>query len=41
VTIGCALAAAVNGALRSAGRSARLKWLAAGVVAGLVLAVLR
>jgi PTS system mannose-specific IIC component len=41
VTVGSALAAAVNGALRSAGRSARLKWLAAGVVAGLVLAVLR
>ena len=41
VTIGCGLAAAVNGALRSAGRSARLKWLAAGVVAGIVLGVLR
>ena len=41
VTIGCGLAAVVNGALRSAGRSARLKWLAAGVAAGLLLAVLR
>jgi PTS system mannose-specific IIC component len=41
VTIGCALAAAVNGALRSAGRGARLRWLVAGVVAGLLILVLR
>jgi mannose/fructose/N-acetylgalactosamine-specific phosphotransferase system component IIC len=41
VTIGCGLAAAVNGALRSAGRSARLRWLIAGVAVGLLLAVLR
>ena len=41
VTIGCALAAAVNGALRSAGRGARLRWLAAGAATGLLLAVLR
>lgn len=41
VTIGCGLAAAVNGALRSAGRGARLRWLAAGVGAGILLAVLR
>jgi mannose/fructose/N-acetylgalactosamine-specific phosphotransferase system component IIC len=41
VSVGCALAAAVNGALRSAGRGARLRWLAAGVATGLLLAVLR
>lgn len=41
VNIGCGLAAVVNGALRSAGRGARLRWLAAGVVVGLLLAVLR
>ncbi|HEU5041948.1 MAG TPA: hypothetical protein VFT84_14050, partial [Gemmatimonadales bacterium] len=41
VTIGCGLAAVVNGALRSAGRSARLRWLAAGIGVGLLLAVLR
>lgn len=40
VAIGSALAAAVNGALRSSGRSARLKWLAAGAGAGVLLAVL-
>lgn len=39
--IGCALAAAINGALRSAGRGARLRWLAVGVGAGLLLVVLR
>jgi PTS system mannose-specific IIC component len=41
VSVGCALAAAVNGALRSAGRGARLRWLAAGVATGLLLSVLR
>ena len=41
VTIGCGIAAAVNGALRSAGRGARLRWLVAGAGAGLLLAVLR
>lgn len=41
VCIGCALAAAINGAVRSAGRGARLRWLAAGVAAGVLLAVLR
>ena len=41
VNLGCALAAVVNGALRSAGRGARLRWLAAGVAVGLLLAVLR
>jgi mannose/fructose/N-acetylgalactosamine-specific phosphotransferase system component IIC len=40
VAIGCALSAATGGALRSAGRGARLRWLAAGAVVGLVLAVL-
>ncbi len=41
VTVGSALAAVVNGALRSAGRGARLRWLAVGVGGGLLLAVLR
>jgi PTS system mannose-specific IIC component len=41
VCVGCALAAAINGALRSAGGGARLRWLAAGVATGLLLAVLR
>jgi hypothetical protein len=41
IAIGSGLAAAANGAIRSAGRGARLKWLAAGAVAGVVLAVLR
>jgi PTS system mannose-specific IIC component len=40
VAIGSALAAAVNGAVRSSGRSARLKWLLAGAGAGVLLAVL-
>ncbi|MGI8818046.1 MAG: PTS sugar transporter subunit IIC [Gemmatimonadales bacterium] len=40
VAIGSALAAAVNGAVRSSGRKARLKWLLAGVGAGVLLAVL-
>lgn len=40
VAIGSALAAAANGAFRSSGRSARLKWLAAGAGAGVLLAVL-
>jgi mannose/fructose/N-acetylgalactosamine-specific phosphotransferase system component IIC len=40
VTVGCALAAVANGALRSAGRGARLRWLAVGVGGGLLLAVL-
>lgn len=41
VSVGSALSAVVNGALRSAGRGARLRWLAAGFGAGLLLAVLR
>jgi mannose/fructose/N-acetylgalactosamine-specific phosphotransferase system component IIC len=40
VAVGSALAAAVNGAVRSSGRSTRLKWLVAGVGAGILLAVL-
>lgn len=40
VAIGSALAAAANGAFRSWGRSARLKWLAAGAGVGVLLAVL-
>jgi PTS system mannose-specific IIC component len=40
VAIGSALAAAANGAFRSSGRSARLKWLAAGASVGVLLAVL-
>lgn len=40
VAIGSALAAAVTGAVRSSGRSARLKWLLAGAGAGILLAVL-
>jgi mannose/fructose/N-acetylgalactosamine-specific phosphotransferase system component IIC len=39
VAIGSALAAAANGAFRSAGRSARFKWLVAGVAVGTILAV--
>lgn len=39
VAIGSALAAAVNGAFRSSGRTPRLKWLAAGVALGILLAV--
>ncbi|HUR94157.1 MAG TPA: PTS sugar transporter subunit IIC [Gemmatimonadales bacterium] len=41
IAIGSALAAAAAGAVRSAGRGTRLKWLAAGAVAGILLAVLR
>jgi PTS system mannose-specific IIC component len=41
VSVGSALAAVVNGALRSAGRGARLRWLAVGLGGGLLLAVLR
>ena len=39
VAIGSGLAAVANGAFRSSGRAARLKWLMAGVGAGVVLAV--
>ncbi|HYF39452.1 MAG TPA: PTS sugar transporter subunit IIC [Gemmatimonadales bacterium] len=38
VAIGSALAAGVNGAVRSAGRGARLRWLLAGLGAGILIA---
>jgi PTS system mannose-specific IIC component len=41
VAIGSGLSAAAGGAVRSAGRGARLKWLVAGVGAGTLLAALR
>jgi len=41
VAVGSGLAAAATGAVRSAGRGTRLKWLAAGAAAGALLAVLR
>ena len=41
VAIGAALSAVAGGAVRSAGRGARLRWLAAGVIAGTLLAALR
>ncbi|MBA3555291.1 MAG: hypothetical protein H0W29_11100 [Gemmatimonadales bacterium] len=41
VCVGSAIAAGVNGAVRSAGRDVRLRWLAAGAAVGLVLAALR
>lgn len=41
IAIGSGLSAAAAGAVRSAGRGARLKWLAAGVGVGALLAVLR
>lgn len=41
VAVGAGLSAAAGGAVRSAGRGARLRWLVAGAVAGVILAVLR
>ena len=41
VCVGSALSAAVDGAIRSAGRDTRLRWLLGGAVVGLILAVLR
>lgn len=41
VCVGSAIAAGINGAIRSAGRDARLRWLAAGAAAGAILSVLR
>lgn len=41
VAIGAGVAAAGSGALRAAGRGARLRWLAVGVGIGLMAAVLR
>jgi hypothetical protein len=40
VAIGSALAAGVNGAVRGSGRGTRLKWLLAGVSAGVLITVL-
>lgn len=40
VLVGAGLAAAVDGALRSAGRGRRFRWLAAGVAVGLIVAAL-
>ncbi len=41
VAVGTAVAAAASGAIRSAGREARLRWLAAGAGLGLLMAALR
>ncbi len=41
VAVGAAVAAAAGGAIRSAGRGQRLRWLAAGAGTGLLLAALR
>jgi PTS system mannose-specific IIC component len=41
VALGCALAAVISGALRSAGRGPRLRWLGAGALVGLLAAALR
>jgi len=41
VAIGSALAAIIGGAVRSAGRRTRLKWMVAGLVIGILLVVLR
>jgi len=41
VAVGCGVAAAVAGAVRSAGRGARLRWLLAGFGLGLLTVVLR
>ena len=41
VAIGAGVAAAAGGAIRSAGRGARLRWLVAGVAVGLLAAALR
>jgi PTS system mannose-specific IIC component len=40
VAIGSALAAGVNGAVRGSGRGTRLKWLLAGLAAGILITVL-
>lgn len=40
VAIGSALAAGLNGAIRGAGRGARLKWLMAGLATGILIAAL-
>ena len=41
VAIGCGLAAMVGGAIRSAGRGARVRWLAIGAASGTALVLLR
>lgn len=41
VAIGSALSAIVSGAVRSAGRGTRLKWMLAGIAMGILLVVLR
>jgi mannose/fructose/N-acetylgalactosamine-specific phosphotransferase system component IIC len=41
VAIGSALAAIISGAVRSAGRRTRLKWMVAGLGVGILLVVLR
>ena len=41
VAVGCALSAVIGGAVRSAGRGPRLRWLGAGVLVGLLAAALR
>jgi mannose/fructose/N-acetylgalactosamine-specific phosphotransferase system component IIC len=41
VAVGCGVASALGGAIRSAGRGARLRWLAAGAGLGLLLGALR
>jgi mannose/fructose/N-acetylgalactosamine-specific phosphotransferase system component IIC len=41
VAVGCGLSAVIGGALRSAGRGPRLRWLGAGALVGLIAAALR
>jgi PTS system mannose-specific IIC component len=41
VAIGCGLAAMVGGAMRSAGRGTRVRWLVIGAAAGVTLVLLR
>lgn len=41
VAVGCGLAAVIGGALRSAGRGARMRWLVAGAAGTILLAALR
>ena len=41
VALGCGISAVIGGALRSAGRGARLRWLGAGALVGLLVAALR
>jgi len=40
VSVGAAVAAGANGAIRSAGRGVRLKWLAGGLLVGILIAAL-